>query len=268
MKASDGRPIAFSRNFRDWPGRRESCAQAAWASSRGYSAAANLAHRRSAVRHAAATSSRIAAANSRAPQHLVGMLAEHRRMPVDRGPVVVEQDGIAGGAHLAEPRMLDLAHHAAGDDLRMLEHLLEVVHSARSGTPAACSACSARRRAGCDRQARPAGSSASSLALRLRIGAKARVADMRVEPEHLQQLAEQLIVGRADRDVAQVAGSRTADRAQRAVACCRAAAARCRSRDIPPPPSAAAAIDASTSETSAMRPSPWRRRRPGSRAWQ
>ena len=57
------------------------------------------------------------------------MLAEHRRVAVDRGPVVIEQDRIAGGAHLAEPGMLDLLHHAARDDLRIVEHFLEVVHA-------------------------------------------------------------------------------------------------------------------------------------------
>src|SRR5512144_2014611 len=62
-------------------------------------------------------------------QHLFRMLAEHGRMPIDGGAVVVEQDRIAGGTHLAEPRMFDLLHHAAGDDLRIVEYLLEIVHA-------------------------------------------------------------------------------------------------------------------------------------------
>src|SRR5512139_611081 len=62
-------------------------------------------------------------------QHLFRVLAEHGRIPVDGGAVVVEQDRIAGGTHLAEPRVLDLLHHAAGDDLRIVEYLLEIVHA-------------------------------------------------------------------------------------------------------------------------------------------
>src|SRR3954469_1122886 len=53
-------------------------------------------------------------------QHLFRMLAEHGRMPVDLRSVVIEQDGIAGRAHLAEPRMLDLLHHTPRDDLRVV----------------------------------------------------------------------------------------------------------------------------------------------------
>src|SRR5438132_239136 len=49
------------------------------------------------------------------PQYLLGVLAQHWGMPGDGGAVVVEQDGIARGAHSAEPRMLELLHHAARD---------------------------------------------------------------------------------------------------------------------------------------------------------
>ena len=84
----------------------------------------------------------------------------------DVRPVVVEQHRIARHLHGAEPRMLDLLDHAARHDLRMLEHLLEIVDQAQ-GTPASISAASRSP----DFILRIAGStsasSGSSLALRL-----------------------------------------------------------------------------------------------------
>src|SRR5271166_213924 len=61
-------------------------------------------------------------------EQIAGMFTQHGRMPLDGGTVVIEQHRIAGGAHGAEPWMLHLLRHAAGDDLGMIEHFPVIVH--------------------------------------------------------------------------------------------------------------------------------------------
>ena len=101
--------------------------------------------------------------------------------------------------------MLDLLHHAARDDLRVVEHLLEVVHAG------ARHAGDQQRLLELLRLARPhrrldQRQQRVLVALAARIGGEARIAQVRVEPQHLHQLAEQRVVRRADREIALVLG--------------------------------------------------------------
>jgi len=132
-------------------------------------------------------------------------VAEHRRVPVDGGAVVVEQHGIAGGAHPAQTRVLDLLHHAAGDDLRMREHLLEIVdararHADRHQGRLEVGGGSRPHRRLDDRDERVL------VGLAHGVGREAQVAEMLGEAEHMHELAEQRVVGRAEGDVTPVAG--------------------------------------------------------------
>src|SRR5271165_2852338 len=61
-------------------------------------------------------------------EQIAGMFAQHGRMPLDGWTVMVKKYRIAGGAHGAEPWMLHLLRHAAGDDLGMIEHFPVIVH--------------------------------------------------------------------------------------------------------------------------------------------
>ncbi len=118
---------------------------------------------------------------------------------------MVEQHGIAGGAHVAEPRMLHLPNHAACDDLRMREHLGEIVdpragHAHRHQRRFEVLRHAFAHRRLDDRDQRVL------VGLAFGISGKACVGEMRVEPEHLHQLGEQRVVRCAESDVAAVAG--------------------------------------------------------------
>ena len=132
------------------------------------------------------------------------MLAEHRRRPRDVGSVVVEQHRIARDLHGAEPRMLDLLDHAARDDLRMLEHLLEIVdqRAGHAGLHQAGFQLAGLHLA--DRRL-DEGQQRILVGLAVGVGGKARIGEMRAEPDHLHEFLEQHVVRHADRDVALVA---------------------------------------------------------------
>src|SRR5262249_47883418 len=136
MKASAGSPIAFSRNFSRLAGTRRKLRASGMVlrSSRVFPLSLLRGLHRSLRRRQARHPSRHQIPDrgrriAERREHLLGVLAQHGCMPVDRGPVVIEENGIAGGAHLAQTRMLEVLHHASGDDLGIVEHLLEVVHA-------------------------------------------------------------------------------------------------------------------------------------------
>src|SRR6516162_2361544 len=118
------------------------------------------------------------------PEHLVRMLAEDGRMPRDRGGIVIEQHRVARGAHGPEPRMSDLLDDLAGDDLRMIEYLLEIVHQRAGNAGSNKRGLEVARRARADR-----GLDEREQRLLMRLAAciarKPRIADMRGEAQHL-----------------------------------------------------------------------------------
>ncbi len=137
-------------------------------------------------------------------EQLLGMLAQHRRMAVNIRPVVVEQDRVAHALHAAEPRVLDVLHHAARDDMRIVEHFLEIVdprarNAGREQGGLQLFGVAPPHRRLDDLQERRLKSLAA------RIGRKPRIADMCGEAEHLHQLGEERVVRRADGEIAFVA---------------------------------------------------------------
>src|SRR5262249_31677592 len=128
MKASAGSAIAFSRNFSRLAGtwRKLRASGMGLCPREGFPLSLLRGLNRSPRRHQIPDRGRRIAERR---EHLLGVLAQHGCMPVDCRPVVVEEDRIAGGAHLAQTRMLDVLHHASGDDLGIVEHLLEIVHA-------------------------------------------------------------------------------------------------------------------------------------------
>ena len=128
------------------------------------------------------------------------MLAEHRGRAREVRPVVVHQDWIARDLHAAETRMLDLLHHIARDDLRMLEHLFEVVDAGAGHA--------LLHQFGLDVGGDPLedggldiGDEIVLVRLALGIGGEERIGDEMFELQRLHQLAEQHVVRRADGDV-------------------------------------------------------------------
>ena len=102
---------------------------------------------------------------------LSALVPSARRAWASAGRSPVRRDRAGPGLRVvricAEPRMLDLLHHAPRDDLRVVEHLLEIVHArarhaGHASVPASRSSELRMRTAGST-----SGSSASSLILRL-----------------------------------------------------------------------------------------------------